>query len=329
MNSFRSLLLGRVVRRNVSSLWLAIGALVLLPLILPPHLESLATKILIFGLLASSLNLLYGYGGLFSLGHAAYSGTAAYTVGILAIKYEVASFWLLAPGALLAATLLAAIFGVLALRTAHVYFLLTTLALGELTFSVAHRWRSMTGADNGMAGIPAPDLGVIDITWSPITFYYFTLVIFLGAMVLLGLVINSPLGQALIGVRDNERRMQMLGFNTWRVKYIAFVLGGTFAGIAGLLLAYFTRIVVPADTGIATSGLILLMVIIGGSGTRWGPLVGAALVLLVQFYASSYMPERWPLILGAFYMLSVGPVRERLLATVRDGRRRFQRRLSH
>ena len=105
----------------------------------------------------------------------------------------------------------------------------------------------------------------------------------------------------------------MLGFNTWRVKYSAFVLGGAFAGLAGLLLAYFNRLVVPSDAGIATSGLILLMVIIGGSGTRWGPLVGAALVLLVQFYASSYIAERWPLILGTVFVLSVRLFRDAIV----------------
>lgn len=294
-----------IQRRGATWPWAAIVALLLLPLVLPTHLDSLATKILIFGLLASSLNLLYGYGGLFSLGHAAYSGTAAYTVGVLAVKYDVSSFWLIAPSAVLAATALAAVFGLLALRTVRVYFLLTTLALGEVVFSVARRWRSVTGADNGIAGIRAPDIGFVDISWSPMTFYYFTLVIFIGAMLLLGLVVRSPFGHALVGVRDNERRMQMLGYNTWRIKYSAFVLGGAFAGLAGLLLAYFNRLVVPSDAGVATSGLILLMVIIGGSGTRWGPLVGAALVLLVQFYASSYIAERWPLILGAVFILSV------------------------
>ena len=302
-----------IERRAAASRWAVIGALLLLPLVLPTHLDSLATKILIFALLASSLNLLYGYGGLFSLGHAAYSGTAAYTVGILAVKYDVTSFWLIAPSAVLAATSLAAVFGLLALRTVGVYFLLTTLALGELVFSVARRWRPVTGADNGIAGIRSPDLGFLDISWSPMTFYYFTLVIFVGAMLFLGLVIRSPFGQALVGVRDNERRMQMLGFNTWRVKYSAFVLGGAFAGVAGLLLAYFNRLVVPSDAGIATSGLILLMVIIGGSGTRWGPLVGAALVLLVQFYASSYIAERWPLILGTVFVLSVRLFRDAIM----------------
>ena len=306
MRGFRALRpLLAIQRRGATWPWAAIVALLLLPLVLPTHLDSLATKILIFGLLASSLNLLYGYGGLFSLGHAAYSGTAAYTVGVLAVKYDVSSFWLIAPSAVLAATALAAVFGLLALRTVRVYFLLTTLALGEVVFSVARRWRSVTGADNGIAGIRAPDVGFVDISWSPMTFYYFTLVIFIGAMLLLGLVVRSPFGQALVGVRDNERRMQMLGYNTWRIKYSAFVLGGAFAGLAGLLLAYFNRLVVPSDAGVATSGLILLMVIIGGSGTRWGPLVGAALVLLVQFYASSYIAERWPLILGAVFILSV------------------------
>lgn len=312
--AFRSPL--AVERRGATWRWAAIGALLLLPLVLPTHLDSLATKILIFGLLASSLNLLYGYGGLFSLGHAAYSGTAAYTVGVLAVKYGVSSFWLIAPGAVLAATALAAVFGLLALRTARVYFLLTTLALGEVVFSVARRWRSVTGADNGLVGIRAPDVGFLDISWSPMTFYYFTLAIFVGAMLLFGLVIRSPFGQALVGVRDNERRMQMLGFNTWRIKYTAFVLGGAFAGLAGLLLAYFNRLVVPSDAGVATSGLILLMVIIGGSGTRWGPLVGAAVVLLVQFYASSYIAERWPLVLGIVFVLSVRLFRDAIVGFV-------------
>lgn len=290
--------------RQLPLVFIGVIVVAVLPAILPSFHQSLAAKILIFALLAMSLNLIVGYAGLLSLGHAAYFGVSAYTVGVLTVKYDISSFWIAALAAIGLGTALAAMFGFLALRTKGIYFLLVTLALGQLVFSAAREWRDITGADNGLAGIPRPDLGLIAIEWTPMSYYYFVFAIFIIAFFVMQRIIDSPFGLALQGTRDNERRMRMLGFNTWLYQYAAFIIAGTFAAIAGVLFAYLNRIVVPNDTGILTSANIYLMVALGGPGTKLGPIVGAGLILLIQFFASDYLPERWPLVLGAIFILA-------------------------
>lgn len=277
---------------------------VVLPMILPSFHQSLAARVLIFALLAMSLNLIVGYTGLLSLGHAAYFGVAAYTVGVISVKYDVSSFWVASLGGVGLGTLLAAMFGFLALRTKGIYFLLVTLALGQLVFSAAREWRDVTGADNGLAGIPRPDLGVIFIDWNSLSYYYLVFAVSVIAFLVMQRVIDSPFGLALQGIRDNERRMRMLGFNTWLYQYAAFIMAGAFAAIAGVLFAYLNRIVVPNDTGILTSANVYLMVALGGPGTKFGPILGAVLIILIQFFASDYLPERWPLVLGTIFILA-------------------------
>ena len=277
---------------------------VVLPAILPSFHQSLAARVLIFALLAMSLNLIVGYTGLLSLGHAAYFGVAAYTVGVLSVKYDVSSFWVAALGGVGLGTLLAAVFGFLALRTKGVYFLLVTLALGQLVFSAAREWRDVTGADNGLAGIPRPDLGLVSIDWNSLSYYYLVFSVSIIAFLVMDRIIDSPFGLALQGIRDNERRMRMLGYNAWLYQYAAFIIAGAFAAIAGVLFAYLNRIIVPNDTGILTSANVYLMVALGGPGTKFGPILGAALIILIQFFASDYLPERWPLVLGAIFILA-------------------------
>ena len=276
---------------------------IILPALLPSFHQSLATKVVVFALLAMSLNLIVGYTGLLSLGHAAYFGVAAYTVGVLTVKYGVSSFWVAGLGAIALGTLVAAIFGFLALRTKGIYFLLVTLALGQLVFSAAREWRDITGADNGLAGIPRPDLG-FPVDWNSLSYYYFVFVVFIVVFFIMRQIIDSPFGLALQGIRDNERRMRMLGFNTWLYQYVAFIIAGGCAAIAGVLFVYLNRIVVPNDTGILTSANAYLMVALGGPGTKVGPILGAVLIILIQFFASDYLPERWPLVLGGIFILA-------------------------
>ena len=276
---------------------------IILPPLLPSFHQSLATKVVVFALLAMSLNLIVGYTGLLSLGHAAYFGVAAYTVGVLTVKYGVSSFWVAGLGAIALGTLVAAIFGFLALRTKGIYFLLVTLALGQLVFSAAREWRDITGADNGLAGIPRPDLG-FPVDWNSLSYYYFVFVVFIVVFFIMRQIIDSPFGLALQGIRDNERRMRMLGFNIWLYQYVAFIIAGGCAAIAGVLFVYLNRIVVPNDTGILTSANAYLMVALGGPGTKVGPILGAVLIILIQFFASDYLPERWPLVLGGIFILA-------------------------
>jgi len=278
--------------------------LILLPPFMSGHLQSMLTKALIFGIFALSLNVIYGYTGLFSLGHSAYFGAAGYTTGILIVKYGIDSFWLSAPAGILMAVLLALVFGIIALRTTSIYFLLVTFALGQLVFSVAWKWRDMTGGSDGLAGIPRPDLG-LPITWDSITFYYFVLVALVICSFLLYRFLYSPFGHALQGIRESEPRMRTLGYNTWLYKYIAFVVSGMFAGVAGVLFAHFNRLMVPSHAGLITSALVMLMVIIGSDRVFFGPVIGAIVIVFLEHYSSIYFAERWPLILGAAFIIAV------------------------
>lgn len=281
-------------------------ALILLvwPPFMSPYLRSMTTQILIFGIFALSLNLIFGYIGLFSMGHAAYFGVAAYSYAILVVRYGIESFWLVALVGILIATLLAAIFGIIALRTSGVYFLFVTLALGQLLYGVAMKWRTMTGGSDGVVGVPYPDLG-LPFTMSATSFYYLVFIIFIICVFLLYRIIKSPFGHALQGIREDERRMRHLGYNTWLYKYAAFTIAGLFAGVAGVLFAPSSSIVGPTHLSAMTSVLVMLMVIIGSTRMFFGPVMGAVVILFLQYYASIYSPERWPLILGAVFVLTI------------------------
>ena len=204
------------------------------------YIQSMVTKILIYAVFAMSLNLIYGYAGLFSLGHAAFFGAGAYTAGILIIRFGIQSFWLVAPASILITMLIAAIFGIIALQVKGLYFMFVTLALGQLLSSIALKWRLVTGGSNGLAGIPYPALGLPGLTMTTTSFYYLVLIFFVICLFLLYWLINTPFGQALQGIRDDEGRMAHLGYNTWLFKYLAFVIAGAFAGAAGILFGHFS-----------------------------------------------------------------------------------------
>jgi branched-chain amino acid transport system permease protein len=261
-------------------------------------------KILIFGIFALSLNILWGYTGLFSLGHAAYFGVAGYTSGILLVNLGINNFWITAPAGVLTAGVFAAILAVPALRMSGAYFLMVTLAMGELIFSVAEKWRSVTYGGDGLVGISLPNLH-LGFTMNNFYFYYLVFTFFIVCSFLIYRIVNSPFGDALQGVRENEARMRSLGYNTWLYKYMAFVIGGLFAGVAGVLFGHFTGIMAPGHIGIMTSTLVMLMVILGGSSIIFGPVLGAAIVLILEHVASIYAPERWPLILGVVFVMAV------------------------
>jgi branched-chain amino acid transport system permease protein len=284
------------------------GVLITLPLLLADYFQIVATKVLIFALLAMSLDVIYGYAGLFSLGHAAFFGVGGYAVGLLMVRYGVESFWLGAPLAVMMAALVAALFGLIALRVSGVYFLLVTFALGELLVSVATKWKFLSthpSSTEGVLTISPPDLGLVEFVWNAANFYYFVLAWFVISFFVLRQFVNSPFGHALQGIRESEPRMRALGYNTWFHKYVAFIVAGLFAGVAGVLNAYHDGFMVPASFGVTNSALALLIVIIGGPGTLYGPAIGAAVIILVELFASMYTPDRWPLILGAAFILAV------------------------
>jgi branched-chain amino acid transport system permease protein len=269
------------------------------------YIRYVMTKILIYGVFAMSLNLLYGYTGLFCLGHAAFFGVGGYAAGILITRYGLQSFWLVAPISMFVVLLVAACFGIIALQTKGLFFLFITLALGQLSENVATKWRGMTGGSNGLVGIPYPVLGLTGSRMSPTSFCILVIVVFVGCLFLLDRLTRSPFGVAMQGIRDDEGRMAHLGYHTWLHKYLVFIIGGVFAGMAGVLFGHLNGIIVPAHLGVTTSAMALLMVIMGGTSAVFGPALGAASVTVLELLSSIYTPERWPLILGSSFIVVV------------------------
>lgn len=278
------------------------GIFLILPFFVGTFFETMIIKIFIFTIFAMSCDLILGYTGLPTLGHAAYFGVAAYTTGIMTVRYGVEIFWIVFPAAIFMAMLVAILFGLVALRVSGIYFLLVTFALGEVLFHVAWSWRSMTGGSDGLPAIPIPDFGLPWLTNITYFWYYFAFMALVVCFLLLRRIVKSPFGRTLKGIRENEARMATLGFNTWRHKYVAFIIGALFAGVAGVLFAYSYGFVVAGNLGIETSTLAMFMVIIGGGGTLFGSLIGSSLILLLEYFASIYIPERWPFLLGLVFI---------------------------
>jgi branched-chain amino acid transport system substrate-binding protein len=291
-------------------------ALLVAPPLLSSFLLALLTQAVIYAVLAMSLDIILGYTGLASLGHAAYLGLGAYSVGILATRHG-ASFWVTLVVGILLATAVAALFGLVALRASGVYFLMITLALGMVVWGLAHRWVSLTQGDNGISGVPRPELG---LPWSfskGISFYYLALVAFLLAFVVLRTIVRSPFGQTLVGIRESESRMRTLGYHVWLHKYLGFVIAGGVGGFAGVLWAYYNGFVSPSDLELATSVEILLMVALGGRGTLLGPALGATLIVGLKNLVSVYT-HRWLLILGAVYIGTIVYAPEGIVGALRQ-----------
>ncbi len=281
--------------------------LLALPLFLDPYtLKEMIIKLLIFSIFAMSYNIAFGYAGLASLGHAAFFGSGGYVVGLLALHADSLLFWIGLPLGILVAAAIAALFGLIALRARGLYFLLITFALGQLLYSLAWnvKWMSSPGMQ-GIAGLDLPDFGFADWYISDLQFYFLVLAFFYLTLFLLYRLVNSTFGVSLLGIRENERRMAATGYNVWAHKYVAFVVSGAFAGLAGSLYAYYKGMIHPTDIGIDTSFLPMVMAIIGGQSTLLGPVIGAVIVILVQYYVSNIMPIRWPLVLGGLFVFSI------------------------
>jgi len=291
-------------KRLLIALFLLVGLiLAVVPPFLSTYLQSLLVKILIFTIFAMSLDLLMGYADLPSLGHAAYFGTAGYTAAILLFRYKFENFWFIAPMGLVTAGIVACLFGLIALRVSGIYFLLITFALSQLLFWIAWVWRSFTGGDDGLGGILVLNPGFA-IKWTPLLFYYFVFVIFLFCYFLMHRLVSSPFGRILRGIAGNEHRMAALGYNTWAFKYLIYIISAMFAGIAGILYVYFNEYVGPHMLGIHLSGLAMFMVILGGAATLVGAFLGTLIIIMVEYISSLYFPERWPLVLGATFVIT-------------------------
>lgn len=278
------------------------AALLAVPLIPSPYYVNVASQALIAGIFALSLNLLVGYAGLTSLGHAAYLGLAAYAVAWLTTRAGLGH--VAAAAAALGLTLvMAAFFGLLALRGTGLGFLMITLALGQILWGVAYRWVSLTGGDNGLTGVTRPEPFGLDLS-SPGAFFYFTLAVAGLVFAAVAVYVRSPLGAAVQGSRDQPRRLRALGHNVWMVQWVTFVVAGLGGGVAGLLFIYYNQFVAPGVLALTSSAEVLLMVIAGGAGTLAGPLVGAATVVLLKTVVSAYL-TRWVMLLGVVFVLIV------------------------
>jgi len=279
--------------------WLSfLAILVVVPLVAGEYYVNLASQIFIFAIFAASINLLLGYGGLPTLGHAAYLGIAAYVSALVHLKLGL-GHWISAPVALIATTLMACAFGLIALRAAGLGFLMLTLALSQVLWGTAYRWVGLTDGDNGLRGLTRP-FGLDDAA----SFYYFALAVTAVSIWMMARFVHSPFGAALKGTRDQPRRMSALGHDVWMIRWITFVYAGFWGAVSGLLFVYYHKYIHPVSLSLANSAEGLLAVIAGGSGTLAGPLVGAAIVMLLKNWASAYI-ERWNMLLGFVFVAIV------------------------
>jgi branched-chain amino acid transport system permease protein len=314
-------------RKPAKNLKTAAYAIVLIVLLVFPLLTSgypltVLTEILVFGLFAMSLDLILGYTGLPSFGHAAFFGLGAYGTAVLSAKLGISNLGISLLVVVGLTVVAAAILGWLAIRTAGVYFLMLTLAFAQMIFAAAQKWTPLTGGSNGLPGVARPTLFVSGLVAAdPRAFYLLVLALFAISFFLLHRLVTSPFGRSLIGIRENEVRMRAMGYNVKAYKLAAFVIGGAFGGVAGLLYAYFNNFVSPSDVYWTASGTVLLMVLIGGAGTLLGPVLGAAFFLLLQNALSS-LTERWPIILGAVFVIFIMFVRNGLVGLALSLRKR-------
>jgi len=276
--------------------------LLLLPLLAGDFYINLASQILIAAIFALSLNLLVGFGGMTSLGHASYLGVAAYMSALLTSRYGF-EHGAAAALAILGTVTMAGFFGVIALRATGLGFLMITLALSQVLWGLAYRMSNVTNGDNGLAGLSRPSPFGVSLETAP-AFYWFTLAVAALSLLMMAIFVSSSFGSSLKGVRDQPRRMAALGFNPWMIRWISFVYSGFWAAVAGLLYVYYNKYIHPTSLSTTSSAEALLGVIAGGSGTLGGPVVGAALVLLLKNYASAYI-ERWNMLLGLVFLFIV------------------------
>jgi len=286
--------------RNAATL-IVLAAALAAPLAAGPFWMALLTQILIFGLLALSVDLLLGHAGLFSVCHASFFAVSAYTVAILQVRYGQPTL-IAAPAGILAGTLLAVIYGA-AVRTRGVYFILVTIAMGYIIWGAAYRWASFTGGDNGITNVPAPAIGDVSLD-SPIGYYYFVLAVVVACAVGYGVFIRSPFGLSLRGIKGSESRMQSLGYRTTSHLYAAFVLSGAIASLAGVLYVYYNKFVNPVTASFNISIEVALMAIVGGSGTILGPFIGAGVFLGMRNWVSSFL-ELHHAVMGLVFIVTI------------------------
>ena len=273
---------------------------------LVPH-TSLATQVLTYGLFALGFNLLYGYTGLLSFGHAGYYGLGAYGTGIALAKLQVTSLWVALGIGIVAAALGGAVAGFFCLRRRGIYFAMLTLAFAQMLYFVAFHLADWTGGDDGLRGIPLHPLGFpggsVSIR-SPFAFYAFAFALVILAVAALRRILDSPFGTVLQAIRENPERASACGYDVNRIKLLSFVFSASFAGLAGALEALRLTVVPVESLYWSTSGQVVIMTLLGGAGTFFGPFVGAATFLVLEERLSRLI-EWWPIVVGAIFMTFV------------------------
>ena len=293
----------------MKKIWILLAVLGIVAMLAPfagPFVILLLAHILVLGIMAMSVDLLLGYTGLPSLGQAAYLGVGAYLTAILATKYGFGmgwDFWIVVVLGMLIGAATAAFFGLFAIRASGVYFLMITLALGMCVWGLAYRWNSLTGGDNGINMRGRPRFGELALS-NDLVFFYVVLGFFVASLLALHVLVSSPFGRSLVGIRERELRMRILGYNTWLHKYIAFVIAGAFGGLAGVLWTHLNGIVSPVDVLLPASVDALLMVVLGGPGTLVGGLIGATVVVFLREYLATLVAW-WQYVLGVVYVLTI------------------------
>ncbi len=326
----------RAFRPGTIVLLACLVALALLPLVAEKYYIQLFTKIMLMAIFAMSLDLLVGYTGLVSLGHAAFFGLAGYTLAFAAPQYEAANLWLSLPLAMALSGLLALVIGALVLRTSGIYFIMVTLAFAQMLFFVFHDTKIAGGAD----GIYVYAKPLADIAgWQPFSlenhthFYFVVLVLLALVYAFLRLLLASPFGRVIVGIRVNEQRMRSLGYRTFRYKLVGFVLSGALAGMAGYFAAAQFGFVSPDILSWHQSGIVLMMVILGGMGTLDGAILGAFAMMLIELglqglpeIAGVDVGKHWQLLMGGFIVLAVLILPHGLLGLGRVASRLMQQR---
>lgn len=267
-----------------------------------PYYIDLIRRVMVFAIAAASLNLILGYGGLVSFGHAAYLGVGGYAVGIFAF-YGIHNGWLQWAVAILASALVALVIGAISVRTRGIYFIMITLAFTQMLYYLGVSVEEYGGDDGMRLKVKSQFSGLVDLD-DPVAFYYVVLALLLGVIALVHRLVNSRFGMVLRAAKSNEARSRALGFSPYPYQLVAFVISGAICGLAGALLANHTAYIAPAFMEWTRSGEIMFMVILGGMGTTPGPALGAFALLLIEDLLAGWT-QHWQVILGPLLVLSV------------------------
>jgi branched-chain amino acid transport system permease protein len=267
----------------------------------------LGTRVVVMALAATALNFLLGYTGVLSFGHAAYFGLGVYGAG-LTIKYLLPSTLAAMGVGIVAAIVAAAVIGLLIVHLRGIYFAMVTIAFGQVFYFIAYRWNNVTGGDDGLAGWGRQPINLglfhLDITHNPLIFYYFVLFFFAVAIGIMAWLLRSPFGRTLLAIRENERRARFLGIPVDRHIWLSWLISCSFVGLAGTLYALLNNFADPHDLHWSQSGDFVIMAVLGGMRSFWGPLIGAAIFVVLQDYVST-VTQNWMSFIGLFFVLVV------------------------